>query len=166
VLWNTLALSRPGMRLLHGLLRFPRAGEWRAAVQALDVVGLGDRADARLGDLGREEQVRVLIARELLRGSEWVVIKEPDVALGCADAAAVLERLRRLARTERFSVLTSVAEPAIARRLADRVIAIADGVLVFDGPPDQLTEDGVAWKLRLPDRADPAPRFTPTRVLP
>jgi ABC-type phosphate/phosphonate transport system ATPase subunit len=54
--------------------------------------------------------------------------------------------LQSLARRERLAVLASAASPAAARGFADRLVAIADGLLVFDGQPADFSDDRAAWR--------------------
>lgn len=54
--------------------------------------------------------------------------------------------LQSLARRERLAVLASAATPAGASGFADRLVAIADGLLVFDGPPTDFSGERVAWR--------------------
>ncbi len=136
VLWNTLAALRPGLRILQGLLGRPRPSQRWQVHRALVGVGLESSAHERVSALPREARARLATARELVRRPEYIVIREVDVFLGEAGAAMLLRRLQALARTERLAVLVSVAEPSLALSVTDRIIAIADGQLVFDGPPE------------------------------
>jgi phosphonate transport system ATP-binding protein len=148
LLWNTLAGSRPGLGALQGFVRLARPGERRAAVKALHSVGLPERARDAARGLDREERARLALARALLRRPEHLVVREVDLILGLADAERLLDLLRAVARADRLSVAASVASLSLARRFADRVVVMADGLLVFDAPPHILSEDEVGWRLR------------------
>jgi ABC-type phosphate/phosphonate transport system ATPase subunit len=54
--------------------------------------------------------------------------------------------LRSLADRERLAVLASVTTPTFAIDFADRLVAIADGLLVFDGAPADFSGQRVAWR--------------------
>jgi ABC-type phosphate/phosphonate transport system ATPase subunit len=54
--------------------------------------------------------------------------------------------LQSLAHGERLVVLASATEPAAAIGFADRLVAIADGLLVFDGSPTDFSGQRVAWR--------------------
>src|SRR5438128_1599611 len=60
--------------------------------------------------------------------------------------AVVRGLLQSLARRERLVILASAATPAAASGFADRLVAIADGLLVFDGPPADFSGERVAWR--------------------
>ncbi len=148
LLWNTLAGERPGLRALAGLLRFPRASERDAAMRALASVGLDGIANEPVARLDREERARLAVARALRRRPERLVVREVDVALGVPDAERLLELVRGLVRADRLTVVLSAASLALARRFADRVVVLADGLLVLDAAPSAFTEDEIAWRLR------------------
>jgi ABC-type phosphate/phosphonate transport system ATPase subunit len=61
----------------------------------------------------------------------------------------VLQSLRALARVERFSVVIGVDEPGVVRGLVDRVVGLADGLLVLDGAESDLDEPLLAHRLRM-----------------
>jgi ABC-type phosphate/phosphonate transport system ATPase subunit len=134
VLWNALA-GAGGPGRLGGWLRIGGAGRRRAALDALEEVELRAHPDALASSLDADGRVALALARALALSPECLVLREPDGALGAAGVERLLERLRRLAGTRRVLVLATLASPALARRFADRLLVIADGALVFDGPP-------------------------------
>lgn len=152
-LWNALAAASPGSGMLQRLLHFPRPAERQSALRTLERVGLKAQAHDPVSELDLEGRARLAVALALFRRHEYLVVREVDVALGLAVAEKLMTLLRALARSERISVLASVASLPLARRFADRIIGIADGLLVFDGPPAQFTDDGVAWRFAVPAEA-------------
>jgi len=133
--WNTLVTGPPGLGTLQGLLRLPRKDERRAAARALARVELDGRAHEPVATLDGEGRARLGMARALARRPEWLVIREADAGLGVTGAERFLALLRRVVLAERVSVLASVASLSLARAYADRIIVLAEGLLIFDGPP-------------------------------
>jgi ABC-type phosphate/phosphonate transport system ATPase subunit len=129
-LWNTLVDSG---HPLAGLLRLPRRTERLAALLALEAVGLGERARAPMSALTPAERLRVALARALSWKAVAVVLRDVDALLGADEAAALLALARAMARAHRLVTLASLASPALARTHADRLIVLAEGLLVFDG---------------------------------
>ena len=82
----------------------------------------------------------------LVRKPEALAIREVDAVFDDGEAAAVRGLLQSLARRERLAVLASAASPAAARGFADRLVAIADGLLVFDGQPADFSDERAAWR--------------------
>ena len=150
LLWNALVAGKSGPRTLHGLLRLPRKAEREAARRALERAGLGGREVEKASGLGSVDQARLAIAGALVRKPEALAAREIDRGFDGAEAAVVRGLLQSLARRERLAVLASAASPAAATGFADRLVAIADGLLVFDGQPaDFSDEQPVAVRHRL-----------------
>jgi ABC-type phosphate/phosphonate transport system ATPase subunit len=144
VFWNTLVA---GGHSLAGLLRFPRRAEREAALRALERVGLARHERQPLLALTPGEWLRVGLARALARRATAVVLRDVESAVGPDDVAPLLDLARALARSERIVVVASLASPVRARAGADRVLALADGLLVFDGHARELPEEQVSRPL-------------------
>jgi phosphonate transport system ATP-binding protein len=134
VLWNALARSGSGWGALFRSLRFLRPSERRAVLRALSRVGLADDVHRPVGNLDPEGRARLHLARELARAPEYLLVREIDAGLDMRTAARVLALLRDLSRQQRLAVVASATSLPLARAGADRIMAIADGLLVFDGP--------------------------------
>ena len=147
VLWNVLAGRRPGVRALLGLFRLPRRDQRQAALAALGRADLVAPPSERVSQLDGEARARLVIARELARHPEYLAVHDLDLHLGGGRPERLLETLGLLAHGERLGVLASLDSWALARVYADRIIALAGGLLVFDGPPASLTGDLVSRRL-------------------
>ena len=146
LLWNVLVAGKSGHRALHGLLRLPRKSERQAARRALERVGLGGREVETASGLGSVDQARLALAGALVKMPEALVVREIDRGFDGSEAAVVRGLLQSLARRERLVILASAATPAAASGFADRLVAIADGLLVFDGPPADFSGERAAWR--------------------
>ena len=122
--------------------RLPLMSRWRrmsaadrAAVDAaLEVVGLGDRADASVGTLSGGQQQRVLIARALTCRPELLVLDEPTSGVDLPSQAALADALRVL--VEQGVTIVHVAhELGPMHALVTRAVTLADGHVLHDGPP-------------------------------
>jgi phosphonate transport system ATP-binding protein len=141
LLWNVLVAAKSGPRTLHGLLRrLPRKAEREAARRALERVGLGGREVEKASGLGSVDQARLAIAGALVREPDALAAREIDHSFDDAEAAVVRGLLQSLAHRERLAVLATAASPAAATGFADRLVAIADGLLVFDGQPADFSD--------------------------
>jgi ABC-type phosphate/phosphonate transport system ATPase subunit len=147
LLWNTLAGRSPGTRALLGFLRLPRPRERAAALAALTRLHLGERARWPVSRLGAEERARVIVARELARRPEYVVVREVDAGLGPGESGALLTALRGLAHADGVGVLASASSWSLARAHADRVLALTEGLLVFAGGPTLGSDAALARHL-------------------
>ena len=113
-------------------LRLAKRRPGRARVrQALDQVGLGDRARHRPRELSGGQQQRVAIARALAASPRLLIADEPTGQLDAETGLSVMALLRAVVESEGVTALVSTHDP-VMMALADRVIRINDGRL--DGP--------------------------------
>jgi putative ABC transport system ATP-binding protein len=105
----------------------PRGSRLRAAVGALEAVGLGHRLDALPTMLSGGESQRVAIARALVNQPSLVLCDEPTGNLDSQNAAALMELLGRL-NAAGFTIVVITHDAGVAAH-ARRSAAISDGVL-------------------------------------
>lgn len=110
----------------------------RAKAKALlDRVGLSDKADAYPGSLSGGQQQRVAIARALAMDPAVMLFDEPTSALDPELVGEVLAVMKDLA-TEGMTMVVVTHEMDFAREVADRVIFMDGGVVVEQGPPEEI----------------------------
>ena len=107
------------------------------ALKLLDRVGLADKADARPGQLSGGQKQRVAIARSLAVNPDIMLFDEATSALDPEMVGEVLQVIRDLA-AEGMTMVVVTHEMGFAREVADRVIFMADGVIVEEGTPAEL----------------------------
>ncbi len=107
------------------------------AVKLLDRVGLADKADARPAQLSGGQKQRVAIARSLAVNPDIMLFDEATSALDPEMVGEVLQVIRDLA-AEGMTMVVVTHEMGFAREVADRVIFMADGVIVEEGTPAEL----------------------------
>jgi polar amino acid transport system ATP-binding protein len=105
----------------------------------LDRVGLSDKADAHPSQLSGGQQQRVAIARALALNPAMMLFDEATSALDPELVGEVLEVMRQLA-SEGMTMLVVTHEMGFARRVADRVVFMDQGVICEQGPPEELLE--------------------------
>lgn len=117
--------------------KVPAAQAKATAQKFLDHVGLGHRADAYPPQLSGGQQQRVAIARALSMDPELMLFDEPTSALDPELVGDVLAVMRDLA-DEGMTMMVVTHEMAFAREVADRVIFMDGGVIVEEGPAEQV----------------------------
>jgi len=114
----------------------PPIGEIRRAVGwAMDTLGIVTRRTLRIGRLSGGQRKRVSVASELVARPRVLLLDEPTSGLDPAAEMRLMQRLRQLADTG-CTVLCSTHVPANFH-LANRVLILDGGRLVYDGPPDE-----------------------------
>jgi putative ABC transport system ATP-binding protein len=102
----------------------------RRALQALDTVGMGERADAFPGQLSGGQQQRVATARAIVKHPSVLLCDEPTGSLDLDRGREVLEVLAELTDEGR-TVLCVTHNSAIAQ-MATRVLRLSDGRIIDD----------------------------------
>jgi polar amino acid transport system ATP-binding protein len=103
----------------------------------LERVGLADKIDAYPNHLSGGQQQRVAIARALCMNPDMMLFDEVTSALDPELVFEVLEVMRTLA-SEGMTMMVVTHEMGFAKKAADRVVFMDDGVVVEDGPPAQV----------------------------
>jgi phosphonate transport system ATP-binding protein len=139
VLTNVLAGALHRTPAWRGLLHVFPAAERRAALAALDEVGMVEYAYRRAADLSGGQQQRVAIARALMQRARLILADEPIASLDPESARRVMELLARIHREQGVTVLVSLHQVEHALRHCPRIVALRAGAIVYDGPAADLT---------------------------
>lgn len=117
--------------------RVPVEEARRQGLRLLEKVGLLEKADAYPAQLSGGQQQRVAIARALALQPKVVLFDEPTSALDPELVGEVLETMKSVA-AEGMTMLVVTHEMGFAREVADRVIFMDRGLIVEEGPPQQI----------------------------
>lgn len=119
-------------------------GEERAfAVRALHRLDMAAQALQRAETLSGGQMQRVAIARALLQEPTILLADEPIASLDPRNATIVMDALRAINREDGITVLCNLHTLDTARRYCDRVVGMAQGKVVFDGRPAELSPAAV-----------------------
>ena len=114
------------------------------AMQALERVGIHDRAGQRAGRLSGGEQQRVALARVLVQDPAVLLADEPVSSLDPARAADVLDLLIGIAHERGKTLIASMHAVDLARGRFDRLVGVRNGAVLFDAAPGELSEAAFA----------------------
>jgi len=134
---NVLSGALPSLSLWRALAGlFPEAAR-RKACELIEAVGLEEQhLGRRASELSGGQQQRVGIARAFMLDPPLVLADEPVASLDPRASDEVLALLKRQARERGTTVLCSLHQVELARSFSDRIVALRDGRVVFDGPPE------------------------------
>ncbi|MEL6525257.1 MAG: ATP-binding cassette domain-containing protein, partial [Chloroflexota bacterium] len=141
VLTNVLSGRLGYTNPIYSLFNYFPSKDRDRALANLERVGIGDQAYKRASELSGGQQQRVAIARALMQDPELMLADEPVASLDPATSHGVMKYLEDLNKEDGLTVLCSLHFLSLARTYADRVIALKDGVLEFDGTPDKIDND-------------------------
>ena len=131
---NVLTSRVPDMPLWKSIIGLYSKEDKVIALEALDKVGILDKAYVRADQLSGGQQQRVALARTLAQKPEIILADEPVAALDPITATQVMDDFKKINKELNMSVLINIHHVDLALKYADRVIGIKAGEIVYDGP--------------------------------
>jgi phosphonate transport system ATP-binding protein len=110
------------------------------AFDLLDAVGLPGFATRRADALSGGQRQRVGIARAIMQEPEIILADEPTSSLDPKTSVEIMEILSKFATERSIPVIVNIHNVELARRFASRIVGMSEGQVVYDGPPQQLTD--------------------------
>ncbi len=115
----------------------------RADGAVIDLCALGSVADKPIGKLSKGYRQRVSMAQALLHDPDVLIMDEPTSGLDPNQIAGVRALIRELGRSKTILVSTHILQEV--EPVADRVLFIHDGRIVFDGTPASWPPTAARW---------------------
>lgn len=141
VLKNVLTSRVPDMPIWKSLLGAYSKEDKLIALEALDKVGILDKAYIRADQLSGGQQQRVALARTLAQNPEIILADEPVAALDPVTASQVMDDFKRINEEMDISVLINIHHVDLALKYANRVIGIKAGEIIYDGPSSKVDNE-------------------------
>ena len=114
--------------------------EYELVNEVLNKVDLQDKLHSRCDELSGGQQQRVCIARTLFQEANIILADEPVASLDPVTSNKVLSDLQMINQTLGRTVIVNIHSVELAKHYATRIIGLQDGKLIFDGAPDELTD--------------------------
>lgn len=137
---NVLTSRVPDLPFWRILLGWYRKQDKIASLEALDKVGILDKAYSRCDQLSGGQQQRVALARTLAQNPQIILADEPVASLDPIMAAQVMKDFKRINQEMEISILINIHHVELALEYADRVLGILKGEIVYDGPAANVTQ--------------------------
>lgn len=141
VINNVLTSRVPDMPLWKSIIGLYSKEDKVIALEALDKVGILDKAYVRADQLSGGQQQRVALARTLAQKPEIILADEPVAALDPITAKQVMDDFKKINKELNMSVLINIHHVDLALKYADRVIGIKAGEIVYDGPSAEVDSE-------------------------
>ena len=140
------APKQPGERLTGLVFRVPaglkREREVRErALELLDMFGLAEKAEEYAGTLSGGQRKLLELARALMVEPRFVLLDEPMAGINRTLGARLLEHIAELREERGTTFLFIEHDMDVVMGHSDRVIVMAQGKVIADGPPDEVRRD-------------------------
>ena len=122
---------------------FPRE-DIELSLHALERVNIREKAYIRADQLSGGQQQRVSIARALAQEAKIILADEPVASLDPLTTRQVMDDLKRINQEMRITTIINLHFIDLAREYATRIIGLRAGEVVFDGTPEQATDEAFA----------------------
>lgn len=126
------------LRTVFGM--FPKE-DHELALDALARVNLQEKAYSRADQLSGGQQQRVSIARALAQQPQIILADEPVASLDPLTTRQVMDDLQRINQELQITTIINLHFIDLAREYATRIIGLRAGEIVFDGTPEEATDD-------------------------
>jgi len=127
-----------GRYAIHGVFGRETEEDRRLVDGALADVGLADRGRDGLFSLSGGERQRAVLARALTQEAPLVLLDEPTTHLDIGHQLDLLHRVRELVHGRGLTAVAALHDLNLAARYADRIVVLARGRQVADGPPREV----------------------------
>ncbi len=138
---NVLSSMVPDMNFFRVLFGIFTREQKLQALEALDKVGILDKAYTRCDQLSGGQQQRVALARTLNQNPTIILADEPGAARDPVTAHQVMSDFKRINEEMNITVLINIHHVDLALKYATRVIGIRAGEIVYDGPTGDVTQE-------------------------
>jgi len=112
-----------------------------SAYELLGSVGLAEHATKRADSLSGGQRQRVGIARAVMQNPSIILADEPTSSLDPKTAVEIMELLEKFALEKNIPVLINMHDVNLAKRFAKRIIGMSNGYIIYDGQPEEITDD-------------------------
>jgi iron complex transport system ATP-binding protein len=130
-----------------GIFCSPSAADEKAALAALDKLGLAALAERPFEELSGGQRQLVIFARALATEADILILDEPTSALDLKNQGIILQWIRRLSRVEGLSVVITTHHPHHAHAVADTTMLMMGSEESLCGPTDEVVTEANLFRL-------------------
>ena len=112
-----------------------------AAFGLLEKVGLDTMVNKRADELSGGQRQRVGIARALIQKPDILLVDEPTASLDPKTSRQIMRLITELCEENQLAAIINIHDVALAQMYAERIVGLREGIIVYDGSPDDLKPD-------------------------
>jgi len=114
----------------------------KIAQQSLGALGMADLSHRRLDELSGGELQRAVLARALTQNAPMLILDEPTSSLDIGHGQQMMEWIDRLRHEQGLTVISALHDLTLAAQFCDRLVMMAGGRSILDGPPRSVITEG------------------------
>ena len=141
VIKNVLAARVADMGFWRSLLGLYSYEDKKIALEALNQVGILEKAYIRADQLSGGQQQRVALARTIAQNPDIILADEPVASLDPITANQVMKDFEKINKELDITVIANMHHVDMALKYARRVIGIKEGEVVYDGPSENVNQE-------------------------
>jgi phosphonate transport system ATP-binding protein len=141
VIKNVLAARVADMDVFSSILGIYSREDKKIALEALNQVGILEKAYIRADQLSGGQQQRVALARTIAQNPSVILADEPVASLDPITANQVMKDFEKINKELNITIVANMHHVDMALKYARRVIGIREGEVVFDGSSDDVTQE-------------------------
>ena len=115
--------------------------DYQRATTALRQVGLREKMFQRADQLSGGQKQRVAIAKTLCQRPKIILADEPVASLDVSTSQTVMDYFQRVNKKKNITILINLHDVNLAKKYCERIIALKDGKIVYDGEVGDLNDD-------------------------
>lgn len=128
---------------LAGILGNYTEQEKMQAFEILGKLGLAEHCYKRCDELSGGQKQRVGIARALIQNPKLILCDEPIASLDPSSAKTIMDYLKNINTNMGITCLVNLHQVDVALKYSDRIIGVRKGEIIYDGPPEELSEQTI-----------------------
>lgn len=143
VLQNVLHGCLGYMNGVKGVCGMYSEEDKKKAISLLEELGMEQYSLNRASDLSGGQKQRVGIARAIMQEPKLLLCDEPIASLDPSSAKTIMDLLRSMTSKRGIACIVNLHQLDVAVKYSTRIIGLSKGRIVFDGTPDELTDDKI-----------------------
>ena len=125
---------------LSGMIGHYTEEEKMRAFEILERLGLSDQAYKRCDELSGGQKQRVGIARAIMQQPKLILCDEPIASLDPKASKVIMDQLADINQNMKITCIVNLHQVDVAMQYSQRIVGVAKGQIVYDGPSEKLTQ--------------------------